>query len=202
VLSVGILSSLFALAAVFAGDSLFAFLKFGCVAIGGGFPLVPFYSRTFVGPESALLQMRPEDFSNLMALTQMTPGPVSLNAATFFGYSLDGALGAVVASTALLTPSYFMLSSVLTGLNRCRNNPAVRVFLSLLTPVSVVLMSLALRQFCSVSIWESSSDGLVFRPYALCLAVFAAVMLEKRKLSVMALIFVCAALGALSVLAA
>ena len=189
----------FALAAAVAHDSLISFLKFGCIAIGGGFPLVPFYFHAFVGPDAALLKMSPEDFSNLMALTQMTPGPVSLNAATYFGYAMDGIAGSIVASAALLAPSYFMLSAVLSGLDRLRGKPAVRFFLATLKPISVLLMSSALWKFCSLSVWGDSADGgFVFRPIAAALAVLACVMMVKRKLSVMALIFVCASLGALS----
>lgn len=184
------------IAAALAWDSLAAFLKFGCIAIGGGFPLVPFYFHAFVGPDAALLKMSPEDFSNLMALTQMTPGPVSLNAATYFGYCLNGVAGSAVASAALLAPSYFMLSTVLSGLDRWRGNPAVRFFLAALKPVSVMLMGIALWKFCSLSVWEVPAEGgIVFRPFSAALAVFASVMLVKRKLSVMALIFLCAVLG-------
>lgn len=189
------------LAAAFAWDSLFAFLKFGCIAIGGGFPLVPFYFHAFVGPDAAMLKMSPEAFSNLMALTQMTPGPVSLNASTFFGYSMNGVIGSVVASAALLMPSYFMMTAALAGLDRWRDNSVVRILLSLLKPVSVLLMAVAFWKFCSLSVWGFDADGgFVFRPVALALAVFSAVMLVKRKLSIMALIFLCAAIGALSVL--
>ena len=189
-----------AVAAFFAKESLLSFLKFGCIAIGGGFPLVPFYFHSFVGSDAALLQMAPEDFSNLMALTQMTPGPVSLNAATFFGYSLNGVFGSVVASAALLAPSYFMLSAVLAGMERWRGNFAVKVLLSLLKPVSVALMTVALWKFCSLSIWSYAEDGgIVFHPFAAALAVFAAIMLAKRKMSIMALIFSCAVLGVASV---
>ena len=39
-------------------------------------------------PEAPLLQRAPEDFGNLLAITQTTPGPISVNAATFFGYRL------------------------------------------------------------------------------------------------------------------
>ena len=188
-----------AFAAAFAWESLFAFLKFGCIAIGGGFPLVPFYYHAFVGPDAAMLNMQPEEFSNLMALTQMTPGPVSLNASTFFGYSMNGVVGAVVASAALLMPSYFMMTAVLVGLDRWRKSPVVRSLLILLKPVSVLLMAVALWKFSSLSVWGcDADDGFVFRPIALSLAVFSAVMLVKRRLSIMALIFLCAAIGALS----
>ena len=59
-------------------------------------------------------------------------------------------------------------------------------------------MAVALWKFCSLSVWGFDVDGgFVFRPVALALAVFSAVMLVKRKLSIMALIFICAAIGAL-----
>ena len=185
-----------ALAVVFAGDAFWSFLKFGCIAIGGGYPLVPFYFQSFVGPQAPMLNLTPEEFSNLMALTQMTPGPISLNAATFFGFRLNGVFGSVVASAALLMPSYFLMTSVLTGLDRWRENRLVRMLVLLLKPVSVALMSVALYRFCSLSVWGFAADGsLTFRPWSLALALFAAVMLVKRKMSIMALIFLCALLG-------
>ena len=181
-------------ALMFAQDSFLSFLKFGCIAIGGGFPLIPFYFHSFVGPGAPLLNMSPEDFSNLMALTQMTPGPVSLNAATFFGFKMNGVVGSVVASAALLTPSYILLTGTLTGLERWRNNRLIQALLRLLKPVSVALMSVALYRFCSMCIWGFDRDGgFVFRPVALAVAGFAAVMLVKRRISIMVLIFLCAA---------
>lgn len=190
----GIVASLY-----LARDPFLSFLKFGCIAIGGGFPLVPFYFHTFVGEQAPLLNLSPEDFSNVMALTQMTPGPVSLNAATFFGFRLNGVFGSVIASVALLTPSYILLTAVLTGLDRWRRNRAVKLLVRLLKPISVTLMSIALYRFCALSIWGFACDGsFVFRPFAFALALFAAVMLVKRKMSIMALIFLCAVLGAAS----
>jgi chromate transporter len=184
--------------ALVAWESLITFMKFGCIAIGGGFPLVPFYYHSFVGPDAAMLKMLPEDFSNLMALTQMTPGPVSLNASTFFGYSMNGVIGAIVASAALLTPSYFMMTAVLVGLERWRGNSCVKVFLMMLKPISVALMLVALWKFCSLSVWEyTAGKGFIFHPTALLLAIFSAVMLVKRKFSIMLLIFICAVLGIL-----
>jgi chromate transporter len=188
-----------ALAAAFAWESMWSFMKFGCVAIGGGFPLIPFYFHSFVGPAAPMLNLSAEDFSNLMALTQMTPGPVSLNAATFFGFRLNGVFGSLVASAALLTPSYILLIAVLTGLDRWRQSRVVKCLLSLLKPVSVALMAVALYRFLALSVWGWSEGGeFVFRPFACALAAFTAVMQARRWMSIMALIFLCAALGAAS----
>lgn len=189
-----------AVAWLLAGDSFWSFLRFGCIAIGGGFPLVPFYFRTFVGADAPLLNLAPDDFSNLMALTQMTPGPVSLNAATFFGYRLDGAFGSIVASAALLIPSFFLMTAVLTGLDRWRRSRVVRLLVVMLKPVSVALMSIALYRFCELSVWGWGPDGaLEIHPWAVALAAFAAVMLVRRRMSIMSLIFLCALLGMASV---
>ncbi len=186
-----------AVAMALAFDSFWSFVRFGCIAIGGGFPLVPFYFSTFVGPQAPLLNLAPDDFSNLMALTQMTPGPVSLNAATFFGYRMNGMIGSLIASAALLTPSYLLMTAVLTGLDKWRRNVVVRLLVRLLKPVSVTLMAIALYRFCALSVWETLADGtFVFRPWALALALFAGIMLVRRKMSIMALIFLCALLGA------
>lgn len=189
-------AAVIAAASCLAWDSFRTFLRFGCLAIGGGYPLVPFYFRTFVGEAAPLLNMSPEDFSNLMALTQMTPGPVSLNAATFFGFRLDGVVGSVVASLALLVPSYLLMTTVLMGLDRWRRSRAVQLVVRLLKPVSVALMSLALYRFCSLSVWSFAADGgFRFHPWAFALAAFAAVTLVRRRLSALVIIFLCAVLG-------
>ena len=183
-------------AAVACWQVLVCFLGFGCVCIGGGFPLVPFYMQVFVGPDAPLLGMAPQDFSNLMAMTQMTPGPVSVNAATFFGHRLAGPVGGLVATAALLTPSYFLMTAVLTGLSKWRESRAAHVAVACLKPVAVTLMAVACWKFAGMSVWETqAAGGVVFHPLGLGLAAFAGAMLVRRRLSIMALIFICALVG-------
>lgn len=176
---------------------LACFLGFGCICIGGGFPLVPFYSQVFVGPDAWLLHLESETFSNLMALTQMTPGPVSVNAATFFGFRLGGVFGGFVATAALLTPSYVLMTAVLTGLDRWRTSRAAHAAVACLKPVAVTLMAVACWKFAGMSVWTVSSDGaFVLNPLGAFLAVVSAVLLVRRTLSIMALIFLCALIAA------
>ena len=114
---------------------------------------------------------------------------------------MNGVIGSVVASAALLTPSYLLLTAVLTGLDRWRRNRAVQLLVTLLKPIAVTLMSVALYRFCALSVWGFAADGtFIFRPLALALALFAMVMLVKRKMSIMALIFLCALFGTAAVL--
>ncbi len=181
------------------GPLFWIFAKFGLMCFGGGFVLIPAYMDQFVGPDASMLNLPVEEFSNLMALTQVTPGPVSVNSATFFGYRLGGVSGAVVATLGLLMPSYFLLTGALTSLDKWKSSRIVRGLLRGIRPATVALMLSALVVFGGMSVWNYSSEsGLSFSPTAIILAVFSAVVILRRKLSVMATIFLCAILGLVS----
>ena len=196
VLAVG---GLVALAAVTlaCGRIFWTFVKFGLLGFGGGFVLVPVYLQEFVGPGAPLLQLAAEEFSNLMALTQVTPGPVSVNAATFFGYRLGGVFGGAVATAALLLPSFFLLTLALTGIERWKRSRFVQGLLWGVKPATNALMLKAGIVFAGMSVW-TCSDGASFtvHPFATALAVFAGWALVKGRFSIMSAIFLCAALGA------
>ncbi len=178
------------------GPLFWIFAKFGLMCFGGGFVLIPAYMDQFVGPDASLLNLPVEEFSNLMALTQVTPGPVSVNSATFFGFRLGGVSGAVVATLGLLMPSYFLLTGALTSLDKWKSSRIVRGLLRGIRPATVALMISALVVFGGMSVWNYSSEsGLSFSPTAIILAVFSAVVILRRKLSVMATIFLCALAG-------
>ena len=177
------------------GRIFWTFVKFGLLGFGGGF--VPVYLQEFVGPGAPLLQLAAEEFSNLMALTQVTPGPVSVNAATFFGYRLGGVFGGAIATAALLLPSFFLLTLVLTGIERWKRSRFVQGLLWGVKPATNALMLKAGIVFAGMSVW-TCSDGAAFtvHPFATALAVFAGWALVKGRLSIMSAIFLCAALGA------
>ena len=178
------------------GPLFWIFVKFGLMCFGGGFVLIPAYMDQFVGPEASMLNLPVEEFSNLMALTQVTPGPVSVNSATFFGYRIGSFSGAVVATAGLLMPSYFLLTGALTSLDKWKSSRIVRGLLRGIRPATVALMISALVVFGGMSVWNYSAEtGLTFSPTAIVLAVFSAIVILRRKLSVMATIFLCAILG-------
>lgn len=180
----------------FYGRFFWFFVKFGLICFGGGFVLIPAYMDEFVGPNAPMLNLPLEEFSNLMALTQMTPGPVSVNSATFFGYRLGGIGGAVAATIGLLLPSYFLLTVALTGLEKWKTNRLVRGLLRGVKPATKALIISATLVFGGMSLWQiKGAGGFSVNPFAIILAVFSAVALMKRKLSVMASIFICAVAG-------
>ena len=84
----------------------FEFFKIGLFTIGGGLASIPFLNN--------LSQIHPEwitqvDISNMIAISQSTPGPMGVNMATFTGYKVAGILGGVVASIALALPAFIII---------------------------------------------------------------------------------------------
>ena len=169
----------------------FTFAQFGLLCFGGGNVLVPIYVRTFVGPAAPLLQLTPDHFGNLLAVTQMTPGPISVNAATFFGYKLGGALGSFVATAGLLFPSFILLVLALRSLSKWRRSRIVRGLLLGVAPATMCLMCDAALVFGGMS----ALAGGVFRPVSAALAVFSTWAMARKKAGVMRLVVFGAAMG-------
>lgn len=193
-----IVAALLALVTLLYGRLFWIFVKFGLMSFGGGFVLIPAYTAEFVGPGAPALNIPLDEFGNLMALTQMTPGPVAVNAATFFGYRFAGIVGAVVATAGLFFPSYILLTTALTGLDRWKDNRFVKGVLRGVRPATVALMTSACLTFSGMSLWKAvEGGGYAVSPAACVLAVAALVAMLSRKMSVMAIIFASAAAGLL-----
>ena len=160
---------------------LLLFLKYGALCFGGGFVLVPMYIEDFVGAGAPFLQISDVEFSNLMALTQMTPGPIGVNGATFFGYRLAGIPGAVAASALLLLPGSLLVYAALRSLEKFASSAPVRGILRGAKPASVALMLSALLVFAGQSV---ASGGMT--AVALCAAAF--VLMWRKMLGPMAVI--------------
>ena len=185
------------------------FLKYGALCFGGGYVLVPFYLKDFVGPDAPYLQLPVEEFSNLMALTQMTPGPIGVNAATFFGYRMGGVWGAVVATICLLLPGYCFLLLALRSIDRFKTSLIVKGLLRGVRPVSVALILMASWAFLSMSVWDLSpvphTSWCTFSSFninvvATLLTLATGILFYLHKVSVMKLILLSACVGCVLVI--
>ena len=169
------------------------FLKYGVLCFGGGFVLVPMYIEDFVGAAAPYLQIPSEEFSNLMALTQMTPGPIGVNGATFFGYRLAGVAGALAASAALLLPGSLLAFAAFRSLERFSASRAVRGVLRGVRPASVALMSVALWSFAKMCVFDGEMN---VNPLAAALVGASAYVAYRKKLNLVVLILLCAVASA------
>ena len=84
-----------------------AFLQIGLFSIGGGYAAMPLIEAQAVDRYAWITA---EEFSTLVTIAEMTPGPIAVNAATFVGTRVAGFLGAVVATMGCILPSCLIVS--------------------------------------------------------------------------------------------
>ena len=78
-------------------------MKIGCVAFGGGYAIIALLEGEFV---SRRKWIEHDEFMDVVAIAESTPGPIALNVATYIGYKLAGFVGATVATMGVCVPSF------------------------------------------------------------------------------------------------
>ncbi len=78
---------------------LLAFLSIGIVSFGGGYAMLPLFEHMVVHQHEWLSMDR---FVDMIAISQVTPGPIAINSATFIGYQTAGFLGAFVSTVGVV----------------------------------------------------------------------------------------------------
>lgn len=82
------------------------FLKIGAFTFGGGYAMIALLEDEFLAKKKWLDK---EEFLNMVAIAESTPGPVAVNSATYLGYRLAGVPGAFAATAAVCLPSFFVI---------------------------------------------------------------------------------------------
>lgn len=115
------------------------FFKVGLIGFGGGYAILTLIFQDV----QTFGMMSAEEFGNLVALSQVTPGPIAINAATYVGYNVAGLSGAIVATIAVSLPSFILCMLVLTFLDKFKDNVIVASLLAGIRPATVGLMASA-----------------------------------------------------------
>ncbi len=116
------------------------FLKIGLFTIGGGYAMIPLMEREIIFNHGWLTAA---EFLDIVAVAEVTPGPLAVNAATFIGYRLGGLGGALLASLGVVTPSLVTLLLLGSYLIKLILDPRVGRFLKGLRPALIALISTA-----------------------------------------------------------
>ncbi len=114
-----------------------SFFKIGLFAIGGGYATMPLI-RAEVVDLHAWLTVR--EFNDLITISQMTPGPIAVNSASFVGTVIAGPLGAVVATIACILPACIILSLLAYVFFKYQNLAFIQGLLAGLRPMVVALI--------------------------------------------------------------
>lgn len=98
-----------------AGILFWDFLKIGAFTFGGGYAMIHLLERQFVARRKWLDR---EEFLDMVAVAESTPGPVAVNSATYIGYKVDGVIGALSATVAVCLPSFVIIYLISLFLNQ------------------------------------------------------------------------------------
>ncbi len=120
-------------------ELVWAFLQVGITAFGGGLSSLPLIQYQLVIKNGWLTD---DGFNQLVAVSQVTPGPIAINAATFAGYQQAGFYGALAATLALASAPVAALCVILALLKRVSPDGSKR-FKAMLRPVVAGLLTLS-----------------------------------------------------------
>ena len=179
-------------------DLFLGFLKVGCFSFGGAYGAIPLIRDVAL----SYGWLDDETLAYMIAVSESTPGPIMVNLATYVGSSQAGLGGAVLATLAVVLPSFLVILLAAAVLKNLLENRYVKAVLGGLKPCVIgIILATGVYMTVHNGISGMGKPGLALRPAAIT-AILAAVMwgakpVLKRKVSPLALIAVSACLGIL-----
>ena len=84
-------------------------LKIGVFTFGGGYAMIALLENEFVEKKKWLEK---DEFLDVAAIAESTPGPIAINAATYIGYKNDGIIGSIIATIGICIPSFIIIYAI------------------------------------------------------------------------------------------
>lgn len=138
---------------------IWAYLKIGIFGFGGGYAMLSLVEKSVVEPGWISETM----FTDIVAISQMTPGPIGINSATYIGYVapgsvnpelsgvLPGLIGSILATLAVTVPSFILVLYAAHFIRRHNESGAIKAIFSGLRPVVVGLIASAAIMLMNVA---------------------------------------------------
>lgn len=147
----------------------FEFFKIGLFAIGGGLVTIPFLF--------ALTEkydwFNQTELTNMIAVAESTPGPIGVNVATYAGFNAEGFFGALLATFALILPSFIIIVIISRLMDKYSCNMRVKDFLAGVRPAVIALILWAGIPLARISL-TSETNIILF------IIIFTAMRLWKK----------------------
>lgn len=131
----------------------FVFLKIGCLSFGGGYATLPLLQEQIVLKHHWLTM---KEFIHLITISQMTPGPIAINGATFIGQRLAGWQGALFATIGCILPSLCIVFLLTILYLKYKNLESMQKIFRVLRPVVVALIASSAVSILDTSLSQDS----------------------------------------------
>lgn len=166
-------------------DLFITFFRIGMFSFGGGYAMLPLMEKEVIDIRGWLSSA---EFIDIIAVSEMTPGPIAINSATYVGYKVGDTLGSVVTTTAVVLPSLIVMLSILLFINRFRESKYIDWIFKGIRPIIIGLIAAA-----AVSVAFSSIVD--FKAVIIAILIFYIVAI--RKINPITAIIIAGGLGVL-----
>lgn len=159
-------------------DLFISFFKIGLFAVGGGPATIPYLMDLTETKDWFTMQ----ELTNMIAISESTPGPLGLNMATYAGFSAAGVWGGAVASLGLVFPSVVVIILIARFLKDFSENRYVKAAFFGIRPAVTALIAMAVYNLCRVSLFTETNEGLVPAGKTILLAVIVFGLMQVKRL--------------------
>lgn len=147
-----------------------AFFKIGAFSFGGGYAMLPFIEREIVNNNGWL---SPKEFLDVLAISQVSPGPIAINSATFIGYKYNFILGSIFATLGVIVFSIIAINLVAPSLEKYKNNKNIAILFKTLRPITIGFI---------LSAFYSTYEKSVSDFFSICIFFFSFILLHSKKI--------------------
>jgi len=119
----------------------FTFLKIGLFMFGGGYAAIPLVQKEIIDMRNWVTA---KEFMDILAVAELTPGPIAVNSATFIGYKLGGFWGALLATTGVVLPAFLVIFFLASFFYGYRTNATISAIFRGIQPAVIGLIAAAL----------------------------------------------------------
>ena len=171
----------------------YTFFQIGLFGFGGGYAMLSMIQGEVVTRYNWL---SPQEFTDIVAISQMTPGPIGINSATYVGFTATGSVwGSVVATFAVVLPSFILMLTISKFFLKYQKHPAVEAVFSGLRPAVVGLLAAAGLVLMNSQNFGSPTEDIYSFIVSCIIFLVAFVGTKKYKLNPIGMIIACGIAG-------
>ncbi len=164
------------------------FFLVGLFSVGGGLATLPFLYEM----SKTTGWFTTQDISNLVAISESTPGPMGINMSTYVGYITGGIPGGIIGPLGLITPSIVVIIIISVFLNKFKESKTVQNAFYGLRPASAALIASAGLGILKLAFIGSSLNAQVFKSTSFIVSVVlaAAIYIAIKKVKLHPVVFI------------
>lgn len=172
---------------------LYTFFKIGLFGFGGGYAMLSMIQGEVV---TRYNWVSSQEFTDIVAISQMTPGPIGINAATYVGFTSTGSVwGSVVATFAVVLPSFILMLTISKFFLKYQKHPVVESVFGGLRPAVVGLLASAALVLMNTENFGSPTKDTYTFVISIIIFLIAFVGTKKYKINPILMIIACGIAG-------